>query len=270
MEMNCKICKHQTKFIFKDTVLNKYLVKYYQCSNCLFIQTENPYWLEEAYKSPIGVLDIGLLNRNFTLRNEIMPLLNLIDTSSNGKFLDYGGGYGIFVRLMRDCGFDFYLFDKYSDNLFAKLFELKDINCNTFDALTSLEVFEHLPDPNFEINEMWKLSDTIIFTTELQPNTSLKSAKDWWYFAPIGGQHISLYHKITLEYLANKHQCKFYSNGTNIHMFTKKNVPNPFKFENKKNLLVRIGQKLIDKFGYKSERTSLQNRDIEYLKTNIL
>lgn len=269
MGISCNICKCEINFLFKDTILNKYLISYYQCPNCYFIQTEYPYWLEEAYKSAIGILDVGLLNRSIMLRNEIIPMLNLIDTKSSGKFLDYGGGFGVFVRLMRDSGFDFYLFDKYCENLFAKLFELNDAKCNTFDVLTSFEVFEHLPNPILEIDEMWKLSDTIIFTTELQPDIAFKSTNDWWYFAPLGGQHISLYHIKTLQELANKYQCKLYSNGTHIHILTKTNIANPFTSVNKKNLFERIGYKLVDKFSKKNTRPSLQNKDIEYLKNNI-
>ncbi len=41
-------------------------------------------------------------------------------------FLDYAGGYGVFTRLMRDIGFDFYWHDPYTQNLFANGFE-KDI-----------------------------------------------------------------------------------------------------------------------------------------------
>lgn len=270
MEMSCNICKCQINFLFKETILNKYLISYYQCSNCLFIQTESPYWLEEAYKSAIGLLDIGLLNRSITLRNEIMPMLNLIDQKSKGKFLDYGGGFGVFVRLMRDSGFDFYLSDKYCENIFAKLFELKDAQSDTFNALTSFEVFEHLPNPILEIDEMWKLSDTIIFTTELQPDIAFKSANDWWYFAPLGGQHVSFYHIKTLQKLADKYQCNLYSNGTHIHIFTKTNIANPFTAVKKINLLERIGNKLIDKFGKKNTRPSLQQKDVQYLKNQLI
>ncbi len=269
IQMSCNICKHQTRFLFKDIILNKYLISYFQCSSCNFIQTESPYWLDEAYKSAIGLLDIGLLSRNIRLREEIKPILNLIDTKLNGKFLDYGGGFGVFVRLMRDSGFDFFLFDRYCDNLFAKLFELKDTSCNTFNALTSFEVFEHLPDPISEIDEMWKLSDTIIFTTELQPDIKFKSTNDWWYFAPIGGQHLSFYHIKTLQELAAKYQCNLYSNGTHIHILTKTNVANPFTSVNKMNIFERIGLKFIDKFAKKNKRPSLQNIDVEYLKNKL-
>jgi len=45
--MNCKICSSNSSHIFSHDVLKKYNVKYFKCENCGFIQTENPYWLEE-------------------------------------------------------------------------------------------------------------------------------------------------------------------------------------------------------------------------------
>jgi hypothetical protein len=42
---------------------------------------------------------------------------------ANNRFIDYGGGYGLFVRLMRDAGFDYYWFDKFCDNVLSKGFE---------------------------------------------------------------------------------------------------------------------------------------------------
>ncbi len=58
--MISKITAGQTKLLFTAKVLGKYDVQYYQCVITGFIQTEEPYWLEEAYSSAITKLDIGL------------------------------------------------------------------------------------------------------------------------------------------------------------------------------------------------------------------
>ena len=62
----------------------------------------------------------------------------------NEKFLDYGGGSGLFVRLMREKGFNFYYYYKYSLNIFAKGFEVDLKNNFSFEVITVFEVFEHL------------------------------------------------------------------------------------------------------------------------------
>jgi hypothetical protein len=108
------------KKIFNTDVLNKYKVDYFQCLNCNFIQTEKPYWLDEAYSDAITKLDIGIIYRNINFSNTITQFFKNNLFSSDGIYLDYGGGYGIFVRMMRDKGFNFYRQDVFCNNLFAK------------------------------------------------------------------------------------------------------------------------------------------------------
>jgi hypothetical protein len=148
-----------------------------------------------------------------------------------GKFLDYGGGYGLFVRLMRDKGFDFFWYDKYSENLFSRSFIAFDlIGSDDFELITSFEVFEHLVHPIDEISEMMKKGKSLLFSTELLPKFSIGSVDDWWYFSPDAGQHISFYSEKSLSYLASIFGCQVYSNGKNLHLFTyKKFWMNPVK-----------------------------------------
>jgi len=79
--------------------------------------------------------------------------------------LDYAGGYGVFVRLMRDIGFDFYWQDKYTENLFVRGFEYDEKK--RFDFLTSFKSFEHFDQPLQEIENMLSFSDNILFSTLL-------------------------------------------------------------------------------------------------------
>jgi hypothetical protein len=58
-------------------------------------------------------LDTGIMQRNLYL-SKITAFILLLFFDCRKKFLDYAGGYGVFVRLMRDYGFDFYWYDKYA------------------------------------------------------------------------------------------------------------------------------------------------------------
>ena len=53
-----------TELLFSARVLNKFNVRYYRCIETGYIQTETPYWLDEAYSSAITSLDLGLASRN--------------------------------------------------------------------------------------------------------------------------------------------------------------------------------------------------------------
>lgn len=221
--MNCNICKRGSSYIFSASILGKHNGQYYRCDYCGFIQTEEPYWLEEAYSSAITSLDIGLISRNITLFPITSALISQ-NFNPDAIFLDYGGGYGMFTRLMRDNGFDFYRQDLFCENLFAKHFDSSDLQTGVkFELLTAFEVFEHLPKPCESLRSMLDHSDSIFFSTELVP-TGVKTRDDWWYFMPETGQHISLYTSQSLNYLAKKNNLNYYSNNRNLHLFTAKKL----------------------------------------------
>jgi len=196
--------------------MGKYTIKYYHCSHCDFVQTEDPYWLDEAYAQPINQSDTGYMVRNLLYAKRLTILLYLLH-GKNGTYLDYAGGYGVFVRVMRDTGFDFYWDDKYTQNLFASGFE--KIEKSTYQAVTLFEVFEHFADPMAEVKSLFQLSDTIIFSTEPHP-TPLPSPLEWWYYGLEHGQHLALYSEITFEYIAKEFGASYYRIGS-LHILTK-------------------------------------------------
>lgn len=213
--MKCRICEGKSDHVFTETLLNKHQVKFYHCQHCHFLQTEEPYWLDEAYSQAITLQDTGLVQRNLELAKKTsLVLFYLFDKKK--KFLDYAGGYGIFVRLMRDVGFDFYLEDKFCENLVARGFNGKE---EKYELITSFESFEHFPDPISEIKELLKKSNNILFTTELMPDGKLPK-NDWWYYSKTSGQHISFYSQKTLKFIAKKFGLKFYTNGF-LHLLCK-------------------------------------------------
>lgn len=212
---------------FEAVVRYQYLAKYRFCEQCKFLFIETPQWLDEAYKDPINISDTGILARNLML-SKITSVLSYFFFDKKGKFLDYAGGYGIFTRLMRDAGFDFYWCDPCSPNLMARGFEIPE-GVSNFELLTCFEVLEHLVEPLKEIEKMFHFSDNILFTTSLLPD-KIPAPTDWFYYGLEHGQHISFYSFTTLQFIAKKLDYHLYSNGTNIHLFTKHTL-NPMYFK---------------------------------------
>jgi len=138
--MKCKICKKEADPLFNALVLGKYDVKYYSCIHCGFVFTEEPYWLNEAYKNAINLNDTGLMQRNLHFSRVLSTVLYFL-FDAKAKYLDYAGGYGIFTRLMRDNGFDFYWSDPYCENILVKGFECENANTKSFLLLSAFEVF---------------------------------------------------------------------------------------------------------------------------------
>ena len=216
----CRVCKSTVLKIFSSNVLQKYSVEYFQCSRCEYIQTENPYWLEEAYNSPINVSDTGMIMRNLWFRNVAATTIFFL-FNYKGKFLDYGGGYGVFVRMMRDVGYDFYWQDKYTENLFAQGFEFAETEKMPIELLTCFEAFEHFVDPLAEFENLLCISRNILLSSEFVPEP-LPSPSEWWYYGVEHGQHIGFYQKKTFLYLAERYNLNFYTNSQNIHLLTEK------------------------------------------------
>ena len=203
----CRVCKSTVSKIFSSNVLQKYSVEYFQCSRCEYIQTENPYWLEEAYNSPINVTDTGMIMRNLWFRNVAATTIFFL-FDYKGKFLDYGGGYGVFVRLMRDVGFDFYWQDKHTENLFAKGFEFPVSEKLTIELLTCFEAFEHFVEPVTELENLLSISQNILLSTEFIPEPAPPPG-EWWYYGVDHGQHIGFFRKKTLSILPKNTICIF-------------------------------------------------------------
>jgi predicted O-linked N-acetylglucosamine transferase (SPINDLY family)/glycosyltransferase involved in cell wall biosynthesis len=273
--VKCKVCESDSGFLANAKVLNKYKIDYFQCSNCGFIQTEESFWLQEAYSQAIASTDVGLVFRNLMF-SSIASKLIFNFFNHEAKFLDYGGGYGLFVRLMRDNGFDFEWIDKYCENIFAKGFEFlerQDNQKRKIEMATAFEVVEHLVNPVNEIREILKYSKNLLFSTELLPEIGYHP-DEWWYYSLDEGQHISLYTQKSLAIIADKLGLNFYSNGSSLHLFTEKNLPdnlfaqlanNDLKEFNKKSLLQDDYIKAVSELNKKNEQYQSLNdlQDIE-------
>ena len=218
MSTPCKICGDLTVAFGEALILAKHRVRYNRCAKCGFVQTEEPYWLAEAYHEALSGLDVGAVSRNLRLAPVAQRLIRHWFEPS-GRFIDYGGGTGLFVRLMRDAGFNFYWLDKFATNIFAKGFEAVP---GEFELLTAFEVFEHLTQPVVELEQMLAYSRNVLFTTVLLP-TDAPPPGQWWYYGLEHGQHVSFYTPQSLRFVANRFGLRLCSSGE-LHLLTEKPI----------------------------------------------
>ena len=226
--MVCNICANKVDLFCHASLLRSYEVAYYRCTSCGFICTEEPCWLEEAYSSAITGSDVGLVRRNIQLATIAKVVISTFFGRS-GRFVDYAGGYGLFVRLMRDNGFDFRWYDKYCENIFARGFEAPGAGREPVKLLTAFEVFEHLADPVGELERMLAFSRNVLFTTQLLPEPAPRPG-EWWYYGLEHGQHIAFFTRKALAALAKRNGLNFYTNGASMHLFTEKLLLQPLFF----------------------------------------
>jgi hypothetical protein len=193
----CSLCGAPAPWLCRQRLLDKYDVDYFQCTQCDLIQTERPYWLEEAYTQAISQLDTGAMQRNEAAARLTALLATLVDIPPSARCLDFGGGHGVFVRMMRDLGLDFRWFDKYGENLFARGFEGDVAEHHTL--VTAFEVIEHLADVRTDLDALFAPSpDYVLVGTVLHEG----HRTDWWYYMLESGQHVAFFSRKTLAWIA--------------------------------------------------------------------
>ena len=160
----CRCCA--TDFLtclFQADLLGKN-ISYFECKNCGYVQTEEPTWLQEAYTSVINVSDTGIIARN--LLNVSLVLATLAMTGlRKSQVVDYAGGNGFLVRLLRDVGVDALWSDPYCENLVARGFEY--VNDKQANLVTVFESFEHFVRPMDEMVKILDIAPNILLTTNI-------------------------------------------------------------------------------------------------------
>lgn len=215
--MNCKVCGGDTAPFGELVVLGHHRACYRRCAECGYVFVEDPDWLAEAYADhAIAALDTGIVVRNLWLVDAADALLRWRFGQVRSA-LDYGAGSGLFVRLMRDRGYDFRWADPHCENLFALGFEAEPDQ--RFDFATCFEVVEHLPDPLAVFEDLARRAPTLLFSTELLPETRNRPG-EWHYYAPETGQHIGFFTAASLQRVAQRLGRHFATDGRMLHAFS--------------------------------------------------
>jgi methyltransferase family protein len=228
--INCRLCGGLSSNVFSQTVLRKYEVGYYRCATCLSLQTEDAYWLDEAYRNSLSCLDTGRAQRNLSdlavcfFVSKLYRLKNVID---------FGGGDGLLCRFLRDYGLNCFVNDKYATPTYAQGFT--EPNFQNPDLVIAFEVLEHFPNPKKDLDDLFSSNpQALIVSTGIYTNEQ----SDWWYLAPETGQHIFFYSKDALHLVANKYGYRVLLNG-DLVLFVRPGLLSKAKYALTKLMLKR-------------------------------
>jgi hypothetical protein len=179
------------------------MVEYRRCGGCGSLQTEPPYWLDEAYlgngekENNLSSVDTGAAHRNVT---NLAASLIVARTLKLTNVLDFGGGDGLLCRLLRDHGLNAFVKDAHADATYARGFSEPDFT--TPDLLTAFEVLEHLGSPAEDLQQIFEGKPSAIFVSTLPYGGQ---GPDWWYLTPTTGQHVFFYGEEAFKHIASEY-----------------------------------------------------------------
>lgn len=213
---NCRCCGETPVIELFDAEVLGRKVAYFECATCGYVQTEEPTWLDTAYASVMNLSDTGIMARNLSNVSLVLATLAVMGDRKSAV-VDYAGGHGFLVRLLRDAGIDAFWADPYSENLVARGFEYQ--RAGQPSLVTAFEAFEHFVSPIEEMEKLLGIAPNILLTTNVIAAPAPKP-NDWWYFGLDHGQHIGFFRVQTLQYLADKFGLQLLTDGISTHLLS--------------------------------------------------
>jgi len=220
----CRCCAHSTK-LFSTAKVLRYEADYFQCRECGSVQIEEPHWIDEAHSEAISILDTGLVARCLSASRLISVFL-FLEGRRKSSGIDWGGGTGLLTRMLRDLGFEVLSFDKHMDGQHSRGFNVNEEQLNSKQVfLTAIECFEHLEEPIKLLAKAVAIKEYFIFTTEVLSLPAPDPAKrDWWYYMPDSGQHITFATKVGLELFTKKLGFEHFTSFGSLHIMSRKRI----------------------------------------------
>jgi len=185
------------------------------CKNCDYIFSPNlppENIIHEFYrKIEDPVYDEEAENRAFNFIRILSFLEKL--KPEKGKLFDVGAATGILLYLARKRGWEIdgvepskwavnHASKKYGIDIREGIFEEIKLPLNFYDAVTMIDLIEHIPNPKIGIEKAHKILKKggilCIVTPDVRSFMAKFFGKKWWHFRPA---HLSYFSKRSLRYL---------------------------------------------------------------------
>lgn len=209
---SCRLCAGTLRPRFSKLLLQKHEVRYFECEECGSMQTEEPYWLDEAYAINLSRLDTGAAQRNLTTLAATLVIAKMLGVEN---VVDKGGGDGLLCRMLRDYGLNCFVHDKFATPTYAQGYT--DPDFATPDMVIACEVVEHFANPSQDLAAVFETGSPIVMlTTGLYEGQS----SDWWYLASETGQHVFFYSPKAMRMIGDRYAYAYVRLGRFL-MFTR-------------------------------------------------
>jgi len=220
-KINCVGCLSKNKtFYTKRSGFD-----YYKCSDCKMISLYSvPKSYSDIYEAEYfkgGSGGFGYVNYDEDkepMRESFKRYLSIVENLSNkkGKLFDVGAATGFFINLAKEYGFsvsgveisDFAadIARKRGFDVKTGVLEFKEIDKESFDVITMLDVIEHMPDPEVSLqisNKILKSGGLLVINTPDSGSIYSKMmGKNWHLLIP--PEHIHLFNKDGIKKLLQR------------------------------------------------------------------
>lgn len=197
----CRLCAGPLSPRFEGQILCRHTIGYFACTACGSLQTEPPFWLDEAYANNLAELDTGAAQRCFVNLGASHTVARLFGLRN---VLDFGGGDGLHARLLRDHGLNAFVEDAHARPGYAQGFTTAEPPGPDFvtpDLVTSFEVMEHFANPAQDLAMIFGRGAKAILASTTRWHGE---GADWWYLTPATGQHIFFYSDAAIAFIAQR------------------------------------------------------------------
>lgn len=221
----------------KEVARSGVMVKYHRCDECGFLFSSSfDDWRPDDFKKYIYNKDYILIDPDYV---DVRPKVNAQDIDNLFhlhkkllRFLDYGGGNGVFAASLREKGYRAETFDPFSEHAIPT-----DVKAH---IVTAYEVIEHSVQQAKVLDDLLSFLDdqgVVLFSTLLQPDDFDKIGLSWWYVAPRNG-HVSIHSSQSLDLLFHSRGMTVFSINEDTH-FAYRDKSSPLA-----TYLIEVGQNM--------------------------
>jgi|SRR5690554_5246498 len=195
--MQCSLCSSKTNFFSKERNRD-----YYHCPNCDGILMDPENYLSSLEEKACYEEHNNDVN-DIRYQNFVSPIVNGVIKHYNKthRGLDFGAGPGpVITKLLRDIGYNIYLYDPY-------FYNNQSLLKSKYDYIVCSEVAEHFYSPKEEfafLRTLLKEKGSLFIMTSLYSNSI--NFNTWHY--KNDPTHVFFYSKKTMEFIKGKYDFK--------------------------------------------------------------
>ncbi|MBY0430999.1 MAG: class I SAM-dependent methyltransferase, partial [Rhodospirillales bacterium] len=209
----CRLCGAPAHALFRQNVRDRIPVWFHECGACRSLQGEPGSWLEEGRARHSA--DIGRVRRSLDTAILIDVALQLLGGAASHICLDFGGGDGLFARMMRDRGYNFFCRDPLIANVYTPFHDAVAKPVRDVAVVTAFDVLDYCADPAAALEDLFAFEADLVMASA---GTWQGQGPDWPGLGLEEGRRGFFYSPEALDTLAGRHGYHLLTDGR-LHVF---------------------------------------------------